>query len=203
MRTERGADLIARDILDKAEKEGAEMIQAARKEAEAILNAARLSAGEESERQKDEIKVLAERLREEILAKGRMAAKRELLEKREELISRILEQAKKELHAFTDSKKYKDVLLKIAVDACEKVGSRAVVLKANRRDLDFLKRSKRKMERMLKGWRISFGRPIETIGGVRAGSEDGAVEVDETFEGRLNRQLESLRVEVAKLLFEG
>jgi vacuolar-type H+-ATPase subunit E/Vma4 len=203
LQAERGADRITRDIIEKAEKEGAETIQAAREKAEVMLNAARLSAREESEKQKDEIEVLAGHLREEILAKGRMAAKRELLEKREELIFRILERAKKESHAFTNSKKYKDVLLKIAVDACEKVGSRAVVLKANRRDLDFLKRSKREMERRLKGRRISFGRSIETIGGIRARSEDGAVEVDETFEGRLNRQLESLRIEVAKLLFEG
>ena len=50
---------------------------------------------------------------------------------------------------------------------------------------------------------VSLGEPIQTIGGVKVGTADGKIEIDETFEGRMRREFEGLRVKVAKVLFEG
>jgi V/A-type H+-transporting ATPase subunit E len=54
-----------------------------------------------------------------------------------------------------------------------------------------------------KGVNVSFGEPIQTIGGVRVGTPDGKIEIDETFDGKMRREFEALRVKVAKVLFEG
>ena len=207
MPAEKGAQLIADDILKEAKEKAAGIVRAAKKESRTLLDAARFGAKEEEEREIKEARVQGKHVYDGVLAEGRMKAKREMLQKREELINEVLREAEKKLQAHTSSKEYEKDIIRIATRACERLGSKEVVIRANRRDLKFLEKSKDVITRELGGGEktadISFGEPIQTIGGVRVGTPDGKIEIDETFEGKMRREFETLRVKVAKVLFEG
>lgn len=207
MPVDKGAQLIAEDILKEAREKAARIIRDAKKEAGTLLDAARFGAKEEEEREVKEARAQGKNIHEEVLAEGRMRTRRELLQKREELINEVLKEVEKELRAYTSSDKYEKDLVRIVASACKKLGSNQVVIQANRHDLKLLEKSKEQILRELggteKGANVSFGEPIQTIGGVRAGTPNGKVEIDETFDGKMRREFEILRVNVAKVLFEG
>jgi len=203
----KGAKLIVEDILEEASEKAAEVIRAAKKEAKTILDAARFGAREDEEQEIRKAQARGGQIYDEILAEGRMRAKKEVLKRREELISDVFKEAEKKLQAYALSKKYEDDIVRIAIDACKKLGSENPVIYANRRDLKLLEKSEDEIVRGLEGRekpvKISFGEPIQVIGGVRVGTPNHKIEIDETFEGRMRREFEALRVKIAKILFEG
>lgn len=208
MPVEKGAQLIVEDILKEAKERAAGIIQDAKKEARTLLDATRFGAREEGEREIKEARARGKRIYEEVLTEGRMRSKREILQRREELINGVLKEAEDKLRVYASSKEYEVDLTRLTVVACKKLGSDQVVIRASRRDLEFLRRIKGQVERELGGDRkegvsVSFGEPIQTIGGVRVGTPDGKIEIDETFEGRMRREFEALRVKIAKVMFEG
>jgi len=204
---EEGAKLIIDDIVKEAKKKAAEVIQTAEREAATMRDAARLGAKEEEEHKLKEARVRGKQVYEEVMAEGRMKAKKEMLQKKEGLIGDVFKEAEEKLRAQVASKRYKEDIARIALSACRKLGSGDVVVRANRRDLKLLESFKEQMARELSGGEktvnISFGEPIQAIGGVRVGTPDGKVEIDDTFEGRMRREFEVIRVKVAKVLFEG
>ena len=206
MPVEKGAQLIAEDILKEAKEKAAKIVQDARKEAQTLLDAARLRAREEEEREAKEAKARGKSVYEEILAKGRMKAKREILQKREELINEVFKKAEEGLRKYVSSEKYEGDLLRIAISTCRKLGSTKVMIQANRRDLKLLEKNRDQIAREVGGDKpasISFGEPLQVIGGVKVSAPDEKIEIDETFDGRMLRAFETLRVKVAKVLFEG
>lgn len=206
MPVEKGAQLIAEDILKEAKEKAARIIRNAKKEAQTLLDAAHFGAREEDEREVQEAKVHGKNIYEEVLAGGRMKARREILQKREELINDVFKKADESLRKYASSEKYEGDLPRIAVSACRKLGSDKIVIQANRRDLKLLEKNKDQIARELsgeKGVSISFGTPIQTIGGVKVSALDEKIEIDETFENKTRRVFETLRVKVAKVLFEG
>jgi len=204
---EKGAQLIADDIINEAKEKAADIVRRAKKEARTLLDAARFGAKEEMGHEMKEARAQGKHVYDGVLAEGRMKAKREMLQKREELINEVFREAEKKLQAQTSSKKYAEDLIHITVGACKKLGSEKVIIRANRRDLKLLEKSKDTITRELGGGEkavnISFGAPIQAIGGVRVRTPDGKIEIDETFEGKMRREFETLRVKIAKVLFEG
>lgn len=207
MPAEKGAQLIADDIINEAKEKAADIVRRAKKEARTLLDAARFGAKEEMGHEMKEARAQGKHVYDGVLAEGRMKAKREMLQKREELINEVFREAEKKLQAQTSSKKYAEDLIHITVGACKKLGSEKVIIRANRRDLKLLEKSKDTITRELGGGEkavnISFGAPIQAIGGVRVRTPDGKIEIDETFEGKMRREFETLRVKIAKVLFEG
>lgn len=205
MPVDKGAQLMVDEILKEAGEKSAKIIEAARREAKTILNAARFTAREEGEREVEEAKAVGKQIYEAMLAEGRMRAKKEALRRREELVNEVFRGAKERLVKYTSSEKYERDLLRIAIGACKKLGSDNLVIYANNRDLRLLKKNEGELARAAAGRlvSISFGEPIQTIGGVRVGTPDRKMEVDDTLEARMEREFEALRVMVAKILFEG
>ena len=202
MPVEKGARLVADEIVREAREKASKIFEDARKEAKTILDAARFGVREKEEQLMAEARARGKSVYEGLLAEGRMRAKREVLNRREELLGEVFEEAEKKLRAYAASKEYNRDLIRITVDVCKRLGSSEVVVYANKRDLELLKRQGDEISRKA-GIAISFGEPIKTVGGVRVRALDGTVEVDGTFEGRMKREFEALRVRVAKVLFEG
>ncbi len=207
MPVDTGAQLIVDDILKEAASKASSIARAAKKEAETILDATRFDNKEEEASEQKVAQVQGKRLHDEITSEGRTRARRELLHKREELIETILKDAQKELQDYAASDKYARELASLAIAACKKLDANQVVIQASRRDLKLLEKSKAQILKELggseKGASVSFSDPIQTSGGVRVAEQDGKVEIDETFDGKLAREMDSLRVKVAKVLFEG
>jgi len=195
------------EILQEAKEQAASVVSAAKKEATTILHAARFTAKEEEEREVKEAQARGKRVYEEVLMDGKTKSRKEALQKREETINEIFKEVEKKLQKHASSKKYQGDLIRLAIDSCKKLGSNKIVIYANERDLRVLKRAQKKITRALstKGatTNVSFGKPIQAIGGVKVATADRKVEIDDTFEGRMRRDFDILRVKVARLLFEG
>ena len=206
MPVEKGAQLIADDILKEAKEKAAKIVRDAKKEAQTLLDAAHFGAKEEEEREVKEARAQGKSIYEEVLAGGRMKAKREILQKREELMNEVFKKAEESLREYASSEKYERDLPRITASACKKLGSNNIVIQANRRDIKLLEKNKDQIARELGGDKpvsISLGAPIQAIGGVKVSAPDEKIEIDETFDSRMRRALETLRVKVAKVLFEG
>lgn len=205
MPIEKGAQFIVEDILREAKEKAAKIIRDAKKEARIILDAAQLSAKENKEQEIKNAKTRGGNIRERILAESRMRIKKEILQKREELINETFKKAEANFRKYSLSPKYEKDMLRITISAIEKLGAREVVILANRRDLKILEKYKDQITREFgeKHVHVSFGKPIQTTGGVRVIAPDFKIEVDETFEGNMRREFETLRIKVAKILFEG
>lgn len=207
MPAEKGAKLLAEDILKEAEEKAATIIKEAKEQANAIIDAARINAEEEEKRKLAEATAKGQQIYREILAQAKVEAKKEILKKKELLIKEAFKEAEERLRKHSLAAEYKEDLIRITVNACKKLDATDLVITANQRDLKTLKSSKETIERELERGnrkiKISFGEPIQTAGGVRVKTADGRIEVDETFEGIIQKQFELLRVKVAKILFEG
>lgn len=207
MALSKNTQLMVGEVLKEADKTAEEIISSAKSEASTILNAAKFTAKEEEESRLKEARAEGKRAFDEVLAKGKMQAKKEALQRREEMINQVFKGAEKELEKYVKLESYKKSLVKIVVSAGKKLGSKDIVVLANRRDLSLLKKSEQGITRGLSAGKekasVTFGEPIQAIGGVVAKSADGRVEVDETFDGRMKREIEALRVKIAKILFEG
>ena len=207
MPVSKGTRLMVEEILREASEQAASIVAAAKKEASTILNAVHFTAKEEEEHEVKEAQARSKRIYEEVLMDGKMKAKKEALQKREGIINEVFKEVEKKLQKYTSSKKYQEDLIRMAVDSCKKLGSDRVMIFANKRDLRVLKRAQKKITQALstKGTTtsVSFGDPIQAIGGVRVATADRKIEIDDTFEGRMRRDFDTLRVKVAKLLFEG
>ena len=203
----KGTQLMVEEILQEAKEQAASVVSAAKKEATTILHAARFTAKEEEEREVKEAQARGKRVYEEVLMDGKTKSRKEALQKREETINEIFKEVEKKLQKHASSKKYQGDLIRLAIDSCKKLGSNKIVIYANERDLRVLKRAQKKITRALstKGatTNVSFGKPIQAIGGVKVATADRKVEIDDTFEGRMRRDFDILRVKVARLLFEG
>jgi len=203
----KGTQLMVDEILREAKEQAASVVGAAKKEAATILNAARFTAREEEEREAKEAREKGKRVYEEVLVEGKIKAKKEALQKREETINEVFKEVEKKLRKYSTSKTYQGDLISLAIDSCRKFGSNHVVIYANERDSRVLKRAQKKIVKALsvKGdvASASFGKPIQTMGGVRIATTDGKIEFDNTFEGKMRRDFDTLRVKVARLLFEG
>lgn len=202
MSADRGAQLVADDILKEAKERAAEVVKAAQQEAKTIVEGARLAAMEWEKSELQKAREEGERIYEQLLAEGRMRVKREMLQKREELIDAVFKDAEEFLRKRCSSKEYKKDLLRIVKGACKKLGSPDVVISANPGDLAIIKKEREKLVHEL-GGNLTFGRPIQTIGGVKVETPDARIVIDETFESRMKREFEALRIKVAKILFEG
>ena len=207
MQVDTGAQLIVEDILKDANEKAASIIRAAKKEAQAILDSCSLDLKKEEENELKKAHAQGKSIYEELLSEGRMKARRMLLQKREEFIDEVLKEAEKELEDYTSTEKYEKDLIRITMNACKKLGSAQVVIRTNRRDLKLIEKFRGQILKELggneKAASVSIGEPIQAIGGVRVLASDGKVEIDETLDGKLQREIESLRVKVAKVLFEG
>ncbi|MEW6592707.1 MAG: V-type ATP synthase subunit E family protein [Candidatus Hadarchaeota archaeon] len=204
MALSKNTQLMVAELLKEANKKAEELISSAKKEAATTLHAAKFTAREEEEKDMRNVKAESKRAADEVLAKGKLQAKKEALQRREEMISNIFKEAEKGLEKFVKLEVYKKSLGKRAAAACKKLGSPDVVIMANRRDLQELKKSEKEIVKALGGKAsVAFGGPIQAIGGVLVKSADGKVEVDETFDGRMKRELDDIRVKVAKIIFEG
>ncbi len=201
MSNKEGAQLIVEEILREADIKSAQIIADARKEAKTLLNDAQLKAKGEEERAIKEAQARGEQVYDEVLAEGRIKAKRETIQRKEEILNEVFKRVESRLRKYTSSKKYN--VVDFAIKTCKKLGAEKVVIYANKRDLSQLRKSKDKIARSITrdGAKIYFGKPINTVGGVRVSTRDGRVEIDDTFEGRLKRGFDSLRVKAARILF--
>lgn len=138
---------------------------------------------------------------EAMISEGRLRARRNLLRRKEELIEAAFSRARGKLIEHVKTRKYEDGLIRNLKRAISNLGAKEVVVRANRRDLEIIERERKNVERET-GASISVGEQMNVTGGFRVIAPALRVEVDETFEGKLEREIGNLRIKVAETLFK-
>ncbi len=211
--SDEGVDKIISHIEAEAEKEISEILLKAQAEADKIRKAAQEKADREAERILSNGKRVASLEGQRIIAETRIDVRRKKMDAQEEAIAASFEEAKKVLEELAekgnrDNLVYKDIMFDLIGSASEVVAGNKLELVFNQRDSKtFNKEMLREASELVKkrtGRDISLALTDETIqhlGGVVVRDMEKQVEVDNTLETRLNRLKESIRVDVAKILF--
>ncbi len=186
-----GSKRITEDILSQARGKGKELEEAAKREAQTIVHAAEIAAKEDLERRLAEAREKGKQLLREKVMKEKLALRKEILELREQLVGEVMEEVRRRLQEFTKTQAYREWLKRKLSEALSVLGKGAVV-RMNPSDAKLARR-------LIRGIKVEAD--LQTIGGFKASSSDGKLLLDETFESRIRRRFEDLRVEVARILF--
>jgi len=211
--SDKGVDKIISHIETNVEGGISEMLQKAQAEAESIKKAAQQKAEAEAQRILSQGKRIATLEGQRIIAETKLEVRRNKMDAQEEVIAASFEDATKVLEELAEKGKqdklvYKDIMFNLVAAACEIVAGAKVELAFNKRDSG---RFDQKMMGELHGFvKKRTGRDISLslankaipcLGGVIVRDLEKQVEVDNTLEAKVNRLRESIRVDVAKLLF--
>lgn len=194
--------IIIKDAKEKAEG----IVSKAREKAQKILDEAKEEAKKEAEEIINKKKAEAESQARRILSEAKLEARLKILNAKEQLISEVFEEAIKRLKEFSQSTQYKTALENLIKDAAMIIGGGELEIlfpENTNVDLDLTRISSEveKQTRKSTSFTISKDR-IKSIGGVIVRSKDQLLTVDNTFEARLERLREQLRVNIANLLFK-
>jgi len=211
--SDKGIDKIISHIKANVDREISAVLQEAHAEAESIKKAAQQKAEEEAQKILSQGKRIAALESQRIIAEKKLEARRRKMDAQEEVIAASFEAVTTVLEEVAEKGEqdhlvYKDILFSLVASACEIVAGEKVELALNRRD------SGRFDEKMM-GELSSFvkkktGRDISLslanttnscLGGVIVRDLEKQLEVDNTLEAKLDRLRESIRVDVARLLF--
>ena len=212
--SDEGVDKIISHIEAEAEKEISEILLKARAEADKISKAAQEKAEREAERTLSNGKRVASLEEQRIIAETKNDVRRKKMDAQEEAIAASFEETRKVLEELAEKGKrdnfvYKDIMFSLIASASEIVAGDKLELAFNQRDRrSFKKKMMGELATFVKkrtGREASLALTDETIqclGGVVVRDMEKQVEVDNTLETKLNRLKESIRVDVAKILFE-
>lgn len=189
-----------KEILAEAEREAKRIRRAAEEEAKRIKGEAEKAA-----------KLIIDRrlraARERILGEAEMEGRRKLMEAREEMVSRVFEEATKRIENLINDEErrdeYLEILSKLIAEAVERIGGSEFIISANERDLELLKRNLGKIRRSLPSRELKLTlseEPIECLGGVVVESGDRLKVYNNTLDGRLLRVRRLLSAKVAERL---
>ncbi len=211
--SDEGVDKIISHIEAEAEKEISEILLKAQEEADKIRKAAQDKAERQTERILSNGRRAASLEGERIIAETKLDVRRKRMDAQEEAIAASFEGAKKALGELAEKGKwdnfvYKNIMFNLIGSASEVVAGSKLELAFNQRDSrTFNKRMLGELTTFVKkrtGRDISLTRTdkaIKCLGGAVVRDLEKQVDVDNTLEAKLNRLKESIRVDVAKILF--
>jgi len=185
-------------IKEDAEREAEKIKEKARKKEEEILKKAEAEAKSKSDEILNQGKKEAELEKQRILANAKLQAKKIKLDVKEKIIEKSFSLAEEKLKELVSSEEYEKILKDLIREAISTLGREDLEVLCRKEDEKIVK----KIIKDLSGVELAKDN-ISTIGGVIVRSKDRQVQVDNTFEARLTRMRDDLRIKVAKILFGG
>ncbi|MDG6987956.1 MAG: V-type ATP synthase subunit E [Nitrososphaerota archaeon] len=187
-----GLEEIVAKISQDADEQAARLTSDARDEAKKATDSARAQADSiiSDAKAEAEREARAERLRS--VAAARLAAKRELLQAREEVLSRYEDVLRKSVDDFMESDEYLDFLAGVIKDGVSKIGEGAIV-HVTPEDRSRLKGKKLPGE-MSKD-------QVDFRGGALVISVDGKRRVDNSIDSLLRERSDAIRLRLVEKVF--
>ncbi|VUT28317.1 MAG: V-type ATP synthase subunit E [Candidatus Syntrophoarchaeum sp. GoM_oil] len=194
-----GADEIISKIDGRASVEVDKIIQEANTSREKVLDEAKAEAERKKQLilEKGEKDAILEKQR--ILADAKLKAKRFRWEAQEDLIGQVLDAATDKVRKVRSDSKYGDILKGLIQEAASSIGEDELEVVFTEGDSVDLEKISGEI-----GVKLSCSDDtISGMGGVVVRTTDGRIEVDNTFERRIERFTEALRSEITITLFGG
>lgn len=182
----KGIEKIKNKILSDARKEAGKILNEAKKEVEGIEKEKQKQLEAIKKKRETEIKQAVKLYKDKTIAQARLKAKREYLEKREEIIDKYVKEVI--LNIDRKSSDYKNFLRNI-IDQNINLLSGEVTIHCNKKDIALLKSMN--INSALQESNIEAGIIFEDSTGKR---------IDETINSRLERRQNKIRQDIIKIL---
>ncbi|MDD5448178.1 MAG: V-type ATP synthase subunit E [Actinomycetota bacterium] len=188
------------DILSALEEKAEKQIREINADAERQVREIKAEVEREVARAKRaRLKKLEDQLRSEanaMIYSASLEAKREITKAQEETVEKAFKLAEKRLAALHDDVAYPKVF-EALLDECLELIDGEVVLMVRPDDRALAQKLMEAKERPF----VISDTPLETSGGLIAISKNGEITVNNTFESRLEKASEKLKVDISKVLF--
>ena len=204
MSVKNGVSAVAKEVVDDVQKEAETIILNAEKEALETLKAAKEQATKNYQSIMSQAAAKAESEKRKIASVTEVEMRNRVLQTKESLVDVAFEKVQNELKVFVETEKYHSYLLKLVEEASKRISQKNLVVQVNAKDKAWLTQDV--LNGLSKKIQVQLQVAVETgsfIGGCRIETEDGKVTYDSTIDNRLNELKPILRVEAAKILFEG
>lgn len=196
---------LVNSVLREAEREATKIVEEAKKYREKTLEKACEDAEhivrEMLEKEKNEL----ETLRRKRITKARLDAKHRYVAARDQIIEKTLEKTREKLREYVKTREYAKFLSELIVLSAIGMGGgklRVTIAGTNHKNIvDPEKISRVVSEKTGRDTEIKLVTSEDSIGGVVVRTEDQKLELDNTFEARLERNMRKIRMELQKTLF--
>ncbi|MHA1594464.1 MAG: V-type ATP synthase subunit E [Candidatus Baldrarchaeia archaeon] len=193
-------------IIAQAKKKADEIINEAEREAKRIIEEAISEAKHKAEvilrRGVEESQAYKRRKIAEATLKWRI----EYIKSREKFIEEVFRKANEELQNLVRTDKYRKVIKNLILDALNVLGSgeyEVIIAGDTAVSIDLNEIARLSKEKLGIDVKLSMASErVRSMGGVIVRTKDLSFVVDNTFEARLKRMYEPLRVQVARMLFK-
>ncbi len=204
MSVKNGISAIANEVVGDVQKEAEAVILAAENEAKETLRVAKEHADQNYQTIVNQAKVKADAEKRKIASVAEVEMRNRLLQTKEDLVDVAFEKALVKLKEFVTSPKYHDYLLNLIQAVAQKMDQKDLVVQVNPKDKQYLteevlKRLSKKSHTELK----LSNQTEDYLGGCKIHTSDDKIIYDATIDNRLEELKSTLRVQVAKKLFEG
>ena len=198
-----GLSAIANEVLDDVQKEAEAIILSAEKQSKETLKTEKEQAVQNYQTLIDQAKTKAEGERRKIASVTEVEMRNRLLQTKEGLVEVAFDKALIKLKDFVATEEYHTYLLNIIKEVAKNLDQKNLVVQVNAQDKDWLTQDM--LDRLSK--KLHFELKLseqneDFIGGCKIQTLDGKITFDNTIDNRLKELKPTLRVKVAKILFD-
>ena len=198
-----GLSAIANEVLGDVQKEAEAIILSAESQSKETLKAEKEQAMQNYLTLLNQATVKAEDERRKIASVTEVEIRNRLLQTKEVLVEDAFDKALIKLKDFVTTEEYHSYLLNLIKDVAKNIGQKSLVVLVNAKDKAWLTQDM--LDRVSKKVHVELKLSEQTedfIGGCKIQTLDGKITNDNTIDYRLKELKPTLRVEVAKILFE-
>jgi V/A-type H+-transporting ATPase subunit E len=195
-------ELLCQAITSQAKDEGDKILARAREEAELRLSEAEARRQEALARTKMEVEAQARLDARSRIDRAELEGRRRVSQTKETILHEVFEQTRTRLQAFRETPGYWDWLRAALLGALQQLGGEQFQVMANPEEEKWLTPALLEEVGATRGCRLAFAAdPDLPPGGFVVVRADGRVRIDQTFQGLIERQRETLRAETAHRLW--
>ena len=196
------AELLCQAITSQAKGEGEKILARAREEADRRLNEAEARRQEALARTKVEVEAQAKLSARNRIDRAELEGKRRVSQTKETLLTEVFSQAQARLQAFRETPGYRDWLRATLLGAVQQLEGEQFRVMAHPEEEKWLSPDLLEEVSQARGCHLAFAADQDLPpGGFVVLRADGRVRFDQTFQGIIDRQRETLRAETARQLW--
>jgi len=196
------AELLCQAITSQAKAEGEKILARAREEADRRLNEAEARRQEALARTKAEVEAQANLSARNLIDRAELEGKRRVSQTKETFLAEVFGQAQARLQAFRETAGYRNWLRATLLGALQQLEGERFRVMAHPEEEKWLYPDLLAEVSQTRGCHLAFAAdPDLPPGGFVVLRADGRVRFDQTFQGIIGRQWETLRAETARQLW--